>query len=280
MDLQLAGKTVVITGANGGIGRALAEAFAAEGASLGLLAGRSGAELEAFAAARPWGARAAVAAADVRDPRALGAAFALSRERFGRLDVCIANAGIWPAEPVPLHRMEDARIADVLAVDLLGAIYTAREFLRALAATGPRGDGHGAALVLVGSTAGRFGEAGHAEYAAAKAGLEGLLRTLKNEIVALDPFGRVALLEPGWTVTELTRASLGEAAIRRAAATMALEQFARPEDVAAAAVALASPALSRHVSGQVVTVAGGMEGRLLRSPEAVDVERVRARLAP
>jgi 3-oxoacyl-[acyl-carrier protein] reductase len=147
-------------------------------------------------------------------------------------------------------------------------LFTARSFLRELAATGARSDGAGASIVFIGSTAGRFGEAEHAEYAASKAGLIGLMRSLKNEIVALDPGGRVNVVEPGWTVTDLTRATLDAKVIARVTATMPLAQLARPEDVAAAVVALASPALSRHVSGQIVTVAGGMEGRLLRDPKA------------
>jgi hypothetical protein len=98
-----------------------------------------------------------------------------------------------------------------------------------LAATGPRGDGHGASLGFVGSTAGRFGEAGHAEYATAKAGLVGLMRSLKNEIVTLDPFARVNAVEPGWTVTHMVRPTLDQpGVIARALATMPVRQPAAP----------------------------------------------------
>jgi 3-oxoacyl-[acyl-carrier protein] reductase len=119
--------------------------------------------------------------------------------------------------------------------------------------------------VLVGSTAGLFGEAGHADYAAAKSAIGGgLLLSLKNEVVQVAPRARVNAVCPGWTHSPMTRASLDEETLRRVTRTMPLEKVAEPEDVAAQVVVLASDTLSGHVTGQVVTVAGGMEGRLLR----------------
>ena len=122
--------------------------------------------------------------------------------------------------------------------------------------------GHGS-LVLVGSTAGLFGEAGHADYAAAKSAIaHGLLLSLKNEVVRIAPRARVNAVCPGWTESPMTRGSLDEETLRRVTRTMALEKVAQPEDVAAQVVVLASDVLSGHVTGQVVTVAGGMEGRV------------------
>ena len=133
---------------------------------------------------------------------------------------------------------------------------------------------------MTGSTAGRFGERGHADYAAAKAGLLGLARSLKNEIVALDPYGRVNVVEPGWTVSDMTRANLHEPGVLEGVVrTMALRQLARPVDVARTVAFLLSPA-ARHVSGEVVGVAGGMEGRVLWERDDVDAQAVRRRLAP
>ncbi|HTE04882.1 MAG TPA: SDR family oxidoreductase, partial [Planctomycetota bacterium] len=151
-------------------------------------------------------------------------------------------------------------------------------FLAALARTGPRADGHGASLTFLGSTAGRFGEAGHAEYAAAKAGLRGAMLSLKNEIVHLDPFGRVNLVQPGWTVTHMARPALQQpGVIGRVLSTMPLRQLGRARDVARAIVVLASPAASRHVSGEALTIAGGMEGRQQWTAADVDEEAVRRR---
>ena len=128
-------------------------------------------------------------------------------------------------------------------------------------------------------TAGIFGERHHADYACAKAGLTGLVATLKNEIVLIDPFARVNLVAPGWTATHMVRPELAESGtIQRITRTMPLRQLARATDIARMVALLSSPAASRHVSGQTITVAGGMEGRVLWNPEDVDEEKVRARL--
>ena len=120
-------------------------------------------------------------------------------------------------------------------------------------------------LVLIGSTAGIFGEAGHSDYAAAKSAIvRGLLLSLKNEIVRVAPQGRVNAVCPGWTVSPMTRSTLEDPSVLdRATRTMALRKAAEPEDIARQVVALASDEISGHVTGQVVVVAGGMEGRLL-----------------
>jgi 3-oxoacyl-[acyl-carrier protein] reductase len=283
MKSGLAGLTVWITGASGGIGWAMAEAFAAEGARLLLHAGaREGALRDRVEGAGPIfkRERVMVVAGDLREPAACEACVAAGIERFGRIDVGIVNAGIWPPEGLPLWQMPAARIREVMEVNLLGAIFSAQAFLKGLAATGARTDGRGASLVLIGSTAGRFGEAGHVEYAVTKAGLHGLMRTLKNEIVALDPYGRVNLIEPGWTVTPMARPALDrEGVLGQVLATMPIRQLARPEDIARAGLFLASPALARHVSGEALTVAGGMEGRRLWQEEEIDAAAVLRRLA-
>ena len=276
MDLLLSDKTVFITGASGGIGRALAEAFAAEGAKLALHALTNREALEGFVAARPWREQALVVEADVTEPQAVQGALDAAVARLRRVDVAIANAGIWPAEDLLLAEMPVERIRRTLDVNLLGAIWTARAFLRRLT---PRRDGHGSCLLFIGSTAGRFGEAGHVDYAASKAALRGLTLTLKNEIVRRDPWGRVNLIEPGWVATEMAREALDQpGAIEGAVRTMPLQQLARPADIARVAVMLASPAASRHVSGETITVAGGMEGRTLWKDAEIDAARVRARL--
>lgn len=279
MDLQLADSVVLITGASGGIGRALAEAFAAEGAWLVLTGLSRQAELEAWVATRAWRERALCLRADAARPAEIEAAFARAVERWGRVDVTVANAGAWPREPELLHQASEARIRGALEANLSSALFTARAFLATLERSGPRADARGASLCLVGSTAGRFGERHHCEYAVAKAGLYGLLHTLKSEIVLLDPYARVNLVEPGWTATELVQRELEQpGVIERVTRTMPLRQLARPLDVARAVVWLSSPAASRHTSGQVLTVAGGMEGRGLWEPGEVDEAAVRARL--
>lgn len=254
MDAALADKVVFVTGASGGIGQELTRAFLAEGARVAACSRRG----------VPAAERVLSLLADVRRLDQLESAMAHALEAFGRVDVCVVNAGIWPEEALPLHELPEARVREVIEVNLVGAMWTARAFLRALAKSGPRPDGQGASMIFIGSTAGRFGEGGHAEYAATKAALRGLVLSLKNEIVALDPSARVNLVEPGWTLTPMAAAALEPGGtLDRVTRTMPLRRVASTEDVAAAVLWLASPTLARHVTGETITVAGGMEGRAL-----------------
>jgi 3-oxoacyl-[acyl-carrier protein] reductase len=118
---------------------------------------------------------------------------------------------------------------------------------------------------MIGSTAGAFGEAGHADYAAAKGAImTGLLLSLKNEAARIGPGVRVNVVAPGWTVTPMIgEKGIDDDHIARVTSTMALKKLGRPEDVAAQVVVLASDDVSGHLTGQVVTVAGGMEGRII-----------------
>ena len=119
--------------------------------------------------------------------------------------------------------------------------------------------------MFIGSTAARFGEkrAGRTT-PRPRPGWLGWCSRSKNEIVALDPAGRVNLLEPGWTVTHVPRENLQDkAAVDRVMQTMPLRQLAQADDIAKAALWLSSPTAARHVTGQTITVAGGMEGRVL-----------------
>lgn len=275
MNTGLEEKVVFVTGASGGIGRGLTEAFAAEGARLVLQGHRQFDSLCEFVREAGLEDRSLLIDADVTKPDEMDRAFAHAASEFGRVDVCVANAGVWPPEDVPLWEMDVDRVREVVEIDLLGAVWTARAFLRSLARSGPRADGHGASIVFTGSTAGRFGERGHADYALSKAGLTGLVRSLKNEITTIDPRGRVNMVEPGWTVTSMARPALENPDnIVRVVRTMPLRQLAVADDIASAVVFLASPVAARHVSGEVLTVAGGMEGRLLWGRDEVDAAAI------
>ena len=180
-----------------------------------------------------------------------------------RLPITEASAKVrtgGPADDAPVWELALERFERTILENLTATFLTARAFLRELASTG-RG-----ALVLVGSTAGRFGEAGHADYAAAKSAIQvGLLLSLKNEAARIGPRVRVNAVAPGWTFSPMTRGLLEPDDVRRITRTMPLRKVAQPEDVAAQVVTLASERLSGHVTGELVTVAGGMEGRMLHA---------------
>ena len=257
MDTGLDGRGVVVTGASGGIGAACARAFAAEGARV-VVHYHQGEE-RAHAVARELGG-AAVVQADLTAEAQVDRLFAEARDALGSVDVCAAVAGVYPGEDVPVWELGLDRFSRTLALNLTATFLTARAFLREARTTGA------GALVLVGSTAGRFGEAGHADYAAAKSAIQGgLLLSLKNEAARLGPRVRVNAVAPGWTTSPMTRGLLDDDAVDRITRTMPLRKVATAEDVAAQVVVLASDTLSGHVTGQVVVVAGGMEGRLVHT---------------
>ena len=256
MDTGLAGKRALVTGASGGIGAACARAFAAEGCRVAVHYHLGRERAEAVAAEL---AGAVVIQADLTLEDDVERLFAEVRDELGGIDVCAAVAGVWPAEDVPAWELPLDRWEATVRSNLTATFLTARGFLREV-----ERQGHGS-LVLVGSTAGIFGEAGHSDYAAAKSAIVvGLLLSLKNEVVRVAPGARVNAVCPGWTVSPMTRSTLEDPAVLdRATRTMALRKAAAPEDIGRQVVVLASDELAGHVTGQVVVVAGGMEGRVL-----------------
>jgi 3-oxoacyl-[acyl-carrier protein] reductase len=255
VDTDLAGRVVLITGAARGIGAATARAFAGEGARVVVNYLTSRDEAEALAGSLP---DAIAVQADVSDEDEIDGLFAAVVDRYGRVDVCVCNAAIY-SPAAPAVDIDADRFRRIVDTNLVGTFLVARAFLRRVRV---QGSGN---LILIGSTAGIFGEEGQADYAATKAALTGgLLPTLKNEIARLAPLGRVNAVCPGWTETEMAAPALTEPGrLDRITQTMPLRKVAQPDDVAWQVVVLASDRLSGHISGQVVVVAGGMEGRVL-----------------
>lgn len=270
MNTGLARRVVLITGASGGIGSAIARQFAAEGAVLVLHGHRNHTALTDLARTLPTETLAL--RADLTKEADVKKLFAQAVKRFGCVDTLIANAGAWETASVPLHEKSLPQWRFTLDAVLTSAFLCTREFFR-LVKEQKRGN-----AVLIGSTAAVFGEAGHADYAAAKAAMAfGLTRSLKNELARLAPHtknycgGRINCVCPGWTIVPRNAAKLGDAQmIRRVAATMSLPKIARPEDIASAVVFLASDTLAGHITGQTLVVAGGMEGRMLWQPDEVN----------
>lgn len=272
METQLRDKVILITGASGGIGSAIARTFAAEDAKLILhchknLAGARQLQKELSSV------ESLAVAADLTKEAAVKKLFAAAVKKFGRVDTLVANAGQWEKRDVPLHEMSLTQWRASQDGVLTSAFLCSREFFR-LVAKQKTGN-----AVLIGSTAAVFGEAGHADYAAAKAALAyGFTRTLKNELARLAPHtksycgGRINCVCPGWTVVPRNAAKLQDApVVRKVTATMALPKIARPEDIANAVVFLSSDQLAGHITGQTLVIAGGMEGRTLWSPGEINV---------
>jgi 3-oxoacyl-[acyl-carrier protein] reductase len=270
MDSQLTGRVVVVTGASGGIGSAIARAFVAEGARVVLhyRSDRAG----IIQLQRELGDNCVAVRADLTREIDVRRLFETALKKFKRIDTLIANAGSWETQDVPIQRMSLTQWRRTLDSVLTSAFLSLREFLR-IVEKQRRGN-----AVFIASTAGVFGEAGHADYASAKSAMAfGLTRTAKNEIARIAPHtadycgGRINCVCPGWTVVPRTAKQLKkEAIVRRVTATMALPQIARPDDIANATVFLSSDKLARHITGQTLVIAGGMEGRLLWNPSEIN----------
>lgn len=271
MNTDLANKVVLITGASGGIGSATARQFAAEGAKLVLHYRRSRGQIDALRR-EPGQSDSSIVQADLSKESQVKRMFALTIKRFGRIDTLIANAGSWITADVPINQMSLRQWQQTLDGVLTTTFLTVREFFRVVAKQ-KRGN-----AVLISSTAAVFGEAGHADYSAGKAAIAyGLTRTLKNEIARVAPHtrdycgGRLNCICPGWTIVPRNKSKLGDAdMIKKVTSTMALPQIARPDDIAHAAVFLSSDTLARHITGQTLVIAGGMEGRRLWQPNEID----------
>jgi len=271
MKTDLDKKVVLITGASGGIGSAMARQFAVEGAKLVLHYRRGKTAAEALQRELEQ-TESITLRADLTREAEVSRLFDQALKRFKRVDTLIANAGSWETSDVPLYTMPLRQWRYTLDHVLTSVFLSAREFFK-IVGRQKRGN-----ALLIASTAGVFGEPNHADYAAAKSAIAfGLTRSLKTEISRIAPHtrdycgGRVNCICPGWTTVARNAGKLGKKdLIRRITATMALPKIARPEDMASAAVFLSSDSLAGHISGQTLVIAGGMEGRLLWKPEEIN----------
>jgi len=243
---DLSGRVAVVTGGSRGIGRAIVEELARCGARVAVVATtQAGADAAAHAASAAGG-EAAGFAADVRDPARATAVIDEVQQRWGRLDVLVNNAGI--TRDNLLMRMADEDIVDVLDVDLKAALFWCR------AAARPLVKARGGSIVNVSSIVGLIGNAGQSNYAAAKAGLFGLTRSLAKELGGRGV--RVNAVAPGYIQTDMTSglpAEVRDASLRK----IPLGRLGEGADVARAVRWLVSDEAA-YVTGITLVVDGGM----------------------
>ncbi len=241
------GKAAIVTGASRGIGRAIAVDLAGHGADLAIVARSSAALQETAEAARALRASVQVEpiVADVTDAKAVDGAVAATLARFGRIDFAIANAG--RAFDGLIVRTKPEDLEAVLAVNLKSA------FALVSAVARPMMKQRGGVIVLMSSIVGISGNVGQAAYAAAKAGLLGLAKSVAKELGSRNV--RVNAVAPGLIETSMTE-SMSEQARTHFLSSIALGRSGTPEDVSGVVSFLCSDA-ARYVTGQTIVVDGG-----------------------
>jgi 3-oxoacyl-[acyl-carrier protein] reductase len=241
---ELEGKVAVVTGGSRGIGRAIAGALAEAGARVAVVA-RDGDRASA-AAGELAGSGHAGFACDVADPGAVNAALAAIEAQVGPVDILVNNAGI--TRDNLLMRMKDEEFDEVIAANLKGAFNFTRAVARGMM---KRRDG---VILNITSVVGLVGNAGQANYAASKAGLLGLTKSVARELASRNV--RCNAIAPGFITTDMT-GQLNEKQIEELQGRIPLGALGDPADVAAAARFLVGPS-ARYITGQVLSVDGGM----------------------
>lgn len=239
-------RVAIVTGASRGIGRAIAMKLASDGRHVVLVSRTSGPLGEVQSAIKDAGGSASSIAADVGDAAAWQKAIESVIEQHGRLDILVNNAGITRDNLV--LRMSDEEFDDVIRVNLKSAFVACRAAARAMM------KGRFGRIVNIASTSGVVGNAGQANYAAAKAGLIGLTKSLARELGSKGVTANI--IAPGFIETDMT-SGLGDQIRERVLEGMAVKRFGTPQDIAEA-VAYVSGEGAGFLTGQVICVDGGL----------------------
>lgn len=242
----LAGKVAVVTGAGRGIGRAIALRFAAEGADVVCVSRTADNAARVADEVRAAGRKAWAQAVDVADGAAVSAAAEQVLAEAGKVDILVNNAGV--TRDGLLMRMSEADWDAVLNTNLKGAFHFTRALTRSFLKQ------RSGRIINIASVIGLIGNAGQCNYAASKAGLIGFTKSVARELASRGITCNA--IAPGFITTDMT-AELGEEVRAALLQRIPLATLGEPEDIAQAALYLAGPG-ARYVTGQVLTVDGGM----------------------
>jgi 3-oxoacyl-[acyl-carrier protein] reductase len=268
IPLSLSGKVALISGGSRGIGAATVRMFAAAGAKVVVSYQKARPQAEALA----WEcgeANCYPVACNLNSPEAARSLVAETVKHFGRLDILVANHGVWPAEDVAIERMADEQWRSTLAINLDAVFGLVKHGVaqmksqpRTGLASGHVTSGQGVAqqmaaghIVLISSTSGQRGEAFHCDYSASKGALISMTKSLSTELASAGIY--VNCVAPGWVGTDMSKPALDDPKageeIRR---DIPLGRAGRPEEIAAPVLFLCTE-LASFITGEVFNVNGG-----------------------
>jgi 3-oxoacyl-[acyl-carrier protein] reductase len=258
VPLILDGKVALVTGGSRGIGAETVRLFAEAGAKVAFSYRQAREQAERLVAECGGLKRCCAVEQELSSPADGHALVGATVAVFGRLDILVANHGVWPAEDAPIARMTEAQWRNTIAVNLdsvFGLVQAAVaqfDLQSSMSSASGQATGH---IVLISSTAGQRGEANHADYAVTKGALISLTKSLSSE---LAPRGiRVNCVAPGWVATDMSAATLGDPVLGpKIAAGIPVGRVGTTREIAGPVVFLCTP-LAGFISGEVLNVNGG-----------------------
>ncbi len=254
INLSLSGKVALVTGGSRGVGAATVRLFVAAGALV--LFNYQKARIQAGKLVEELGSeRCAAVECDLSGTGTAKKLIEAVVKRFGRLDILVANHGVWPAGDVPIDRMPDEQWRDTISVNLDSVFALVKHSVSQMKAQKKINPGSGEHIVLVSSTAGQRGEAFHCDYAASKGALISMVKGLSTELAPHKIY--INCVAPGWVDTDMSSAALNDAKTRdKVLATIPLRRVATPAEIAAPILFLCTEHAG-FITGEVLNVNGG-----------------------
>ena len=253
MNISLSGKVAIITGGSRGIGAAAVRMFVAAGARVLFNYEKSRDKAESLV--RELGAaNCAAVACNLSGTESAGALVKAALEKFGRLDILVANHGVWPPEDAPIDRMDDAQWLSTISVNLNSVFALIKHSVAQMKTQGKYGGvaGH---VVLVSSTAGQRGEAFHCDYAASKGALISMVKGLSTELAGNGIY--VNCVAPGWVNTDMAAPALNDPKTRDwVFSKIPLGRVGKPEEIAGPILFLCTEHAG-FITGEIFNVNGG-----------------------
>jgi 3-oxoacyl-[acyl-carrier protein] reductase len=253
VPLSLSGKVALITGGSRGIGAATVRMFCAAGAKVAFSYQKSRAQAEALV--KECGAENCYAiASDLNTPDAARVLVADAVKCFGRIDILIANHGVWPAEDVAIEKMSDEQWRSTLSINL-DAVFGLVKHIVAQIKSQTRVGKTAGHIVLISSTSGQRGEAFHSDYSATKGALISMTKSLGAELASAGIY--VNSVAPGWVDTDMSRPALEDPKVgEKSRSVIPLGRVGTPEEIAGPILFLCTEHAG-FITGEIFNVNGG-----------------------